>query len=70
MECRETLEAFQEYLKKYDSSLSEDPRTGILRRAGAKIKWQLLMKDTVARFRSELSGHSNALNMMMIMANV
>lgn len=70
MECRKTLEAFRDYLKKYDSSLSKDPRTGILRRAGAKIKWHLLTKDTVARFRSELAGHSNALNMMMITANV
>lgn len=42
---------------------------GFLRRAGNKIKWQLLAKDTVSRFRSEISGHSNALNMMMITAN-
>lgn len=69
-ECRKTLEAFQEYINKYDSSLSKDTRAGILRRAGAKIKWQLLAKDTVARFRSELAGHSNALNTMMITANV
>lgn len=69
-DCRKTLEAFQDYLKKYDSSLSKDSGTGILRRAGTKIKWQLLAKDTVSRFRSELAGHSNALNMMMITANV
>lgn len=69
-DCRKTLEAFQAYLKKYGSSLSKDPRSGILRRAGTKIKWQLLAKDTVSRFRSELAGHSNALNMMMITANV
>lgn len=69
-ECHKTLETFQEYLKKYDSCLSKDARTGILRRAGAKIKWQLLAKDTVARFRSELAGHSNALDMMMVTANV
>lgn len=69
-ECQKTLEAFQTYLTKYKSSLSQDPRTGILRRTGAKIKWQLLAKDTVARFRSELAGHSNALNMMMITVNV
>lgn len=69
-ECRKTLQAFQEYLKKYDAYLSKDTRTGILKRTGTKIKWQLLAKDTVARFRSELAGHSNALNMMMITANV
>lgn len=69
-ECRNTLEAFQTYLKKYEPSLSKDTRTGILRRAATKIKWQLLAKDTVSRFRSELAGHSNALNMMMITANV
>lgn len=70
LECRKTLENFQAYLKKYDSSLSKDTRKGILRRAGAKIKWQLLAKDTVTRFRSELAGHSNALTMMMTTANV
>lgn len=69
-DCRKTLEAFQAYLKNYDSSLAKDSRTGFLRRAGTKIKWQLLAKDTVSRFRSELAGHSNALNMMMITANV
>lgn len=69
-ESRKTLEAFRAYLKKYDPSLSKDTHTGILRRAGTKIKWHLLAKDTVSRFRSELTGHSNALNMMMITANV
>jgi hypothetical protein len=69
-ESRKTLEEFQAYLKKYEPSLSRDGHTGILRRAGSKIKWQLLAKDTVSRFRSELAGHSNALNMMMITANV
>lgn len=69
-ECRKTLQDFQAYLKKYDSSLSKDSCTGILKRAGTKIKWQLLANDTVSRFRSKLAGHSNALNMMMITANV
>jgi hypothetical protein len=69
-ECRKTLEDFRTYLKKYDSSLSKDSCTGILKRAGAKIKWQLLAKDTVSRFRSELAGHSNALNMIMTTADV
>lgn len=70
LNCRKTLENFQAFLKKYDSSLSKDTRKGTLRRAGAKIKWQLSAKDTVAKFRSELAGHSNALNMMMATANV
>lgn len=68
-DCRKTLETFRDYLKKYDSSLSTSAHEGFLRRAGNKIKWQLLAKDTVSRFRSELAGHSNALNMMMITAN-
>lgn len=69
-DCRKTLEAFRDYLKKYDSSLSQSAHKGILKRAGTKVKWQLLAKDTVSRYRSELAGHSNALNMMMITANV
>lgn len=68
--CQKTLENFQEYLKKYDSSLSADASEGILKRTGTKIKWQLLAKDTVSRFRSELTGHANALNMLMTTANV
>lgn len=69
-ECRKTLEAFHAYLKKYDSFLSKDSRAGVVKRAGMKIKWQLLAKDIVSRFRSELAGHSNALNMMMTTASV
>lgn len=69
-ESRKTLQAFQAHLEKYDSSLSKDSRAGIVKRAGMKIKWQLMAKDTVSRFRSELAGHSNALNMMMTTANV
>lgn len=69
-ECRKTLQDFLAHLEKYESSLSKDSRAGIVKRAGMKIKWQLLAKDTVSRFRSELAGHSNALNMMMTTANV
>lgn len=69
-ECRKTLEDFQAYLKKYDCSLSKDSHATIVKRTGMKIKWQLLTKDTVSRFRRELAVHSTALNIMMTTANV
>lgn len=75
-ECRKTLESFQSTLKKYDACLAEDPssqKKGVrldVRRAGMKVKWQLSEKKNVARFRSELSAHCNAINMMLITAQV
>ncbi|KAF3763114.1 hypothetical protein M406DRAFT_261991 [Cryphonectria parasitica EP155] len=69
-ECRKTLVLFQSNLKGYDASLSEHHSAKSVRRVGMKIKWQLFQKDTMAKFRSEISGHCNAINMMMITAQI
>ncbi|KAL1854486.1 hypothetical protein Daus18300_011407 [Diaporthe australafricana] len=69
-ECRKTLESFHSALKSYDASLAENHSVGGVRRIGMKIRWQLSQKETIARFRAEISGHCNAINMMMITAQI
>lgn len=69
-ECRTTLEAFQSYVNKYDTALSRGSRKATLKRARTKIKWQMLAKKDVARFRADLAGHWDSLHTMMLTASL
>jgi hypothetical protein len=38
--------------------------------AREKLKWALLQMDDLAKFRTEINGHSSAINMFLIAASV
>lgn len=69
-QCKESMESFLRKLKSYNSSLKEGGSGGRVRDAGMKIKWALKQKDEVARFRTEINGHSSTINMLLITASM
>lgn len=67
--CQHVLQAFQKRLQKYESSL-ESGRKFSATSVATKIKWQLVEKDTIVKFRNEINSHCNALGMLLATANM
>ena len=69
-QCRECIEAFLKKLQVYNQSLRTGGSGSKLRDVGMKAKWALTQSDHLAKFRTEINGHSSTINMMLITANM
>jgi hypothetical protein len=69
-QCKECIEAFLKKIKGYERSLRDAGSGNKLCDMGRKIKWALVQKGELARFRTEINGHSSAINMLLITANM
>lgn len=71
LDCRYPVEQFLKKVKKYDHSLAGGSKSNnIFRDSAMKIKWQLFLKEDIARFRAEITAHSSSINMLLVTANV
>jgi hypothetical protein len=69
-QCKTCIEAFLAKIKTHERTLCFG-RSGIRwKDAREKLKWALLQKDDLAKFRTEINGHSSAINMLLITASV
>lgn len=64
------MELFLRKVRTYNCSLREGGSGDRIRDAGKKIKWALTQKEEVARFRTEINGHSSTINMLLITAGM
>ena len=73
-QCKECIEGFLGGIKGYERSLRdggrEEGRLGKVCDIGRKVRWGLTQKGELARFRTEISGHSSVINMLLITANM
>ncbi|KAH9209390.1 hypothetical protein DL95DRAFT_526918 [Leptodontidium sp. 2 PMI_412] len=69
-QCKESMELFLRKVRTYNCSLREGGSGDRIRDAGKKIKWALTQKEEVARFRTEINGHSSTINMLLITAGI
>ncbi|MAD87605.1 MAG: hypothetical protein CL912_31995 [Deltaproteobacteria bacterium] len=69
-QCKECMVSFLRKLKSYNRSLREGGSGDRIRDTGKKIKWALTQKEEIARFRTEINGHSSTINMLLITASM
>ena len=73
-DCKRCVEKFVKQIKKYDGSLGEGARRsvigGVVRETTMKIRWQIVQKEELARFRAEVNAHSSSINMLLATASV
>ncbi|PVH79678.1 hypothetical protein DL98DRAFT_214990 [Cadophora sp. DSE1049] len=69
-QCKVSMELFLRKLRTYNCSLREGGSGDRIRDAAKKIKWALTQKEEVARFRTEINGHSSTINMLLITASI
>jgi hypothetical protein len=64
--CRDSVSEFTVRIKKYSGSLSAGGSGNILKDTARKIQWMTSQKDAeVAKFRAEVTGYSDSINMLL-----
>jgi hypothetical protein len=69
-DCRKALQTFSKKIKRYDAALGENGTKKLLHEVSMKIRWHIVEKEAVTKFRAETTAHANALNMLLATANV
>jgi hypothetical protein len=68
--CRELVRAFSTRIRKYQQSLGENEKPGLVKATGMKVRWCIGEKDAVDRFRVEIAATSGSLQMLLATASV
>ena len=64
--CRDSVAEFTARIKKYSRSLAAGGSGNILKDTARKIQWRASQKEAeIAKFRAELTGYSESINMLL-----
>lgn len=68
--CRLSLNAFLDKVRKYERCLSENGSGSLVKDSTRKIQWQISKKDVLEKLRAEVVGHCQSINMLIATAQV
>lgn len=69
-QCKSCIEAFLGRIKEYEGALKEGGSGNKFRDVKGKMSWALCGREHLVKFRTEINGHSSAINMLLITASV
>lgn len=64
-QCQRTIDAFWKKIQKYQPSLKAGGSGSRVRDGWMKIKWALLKKEDLVRFKMDLVGHTESIEMLL-----
>jgi Fungal N-terminal domain of STAND proteins len=65
-QCQNTIDTFWEKIKKYQPSLQARGSGSRVRDGWFKIKWALCKKDDLAKFKADLIGHTESIELLLV----
>jgi hypothetical protein len=65
-ECLRTIDGFLKKIEKYQPSLSGNSEGHRVRDAWMKVKWAVCRKEDVARFKADLVGHTESIQLLLM----
>lgn len=65
-QCQRTIDAFEEQIKKYQPSLRAEGSGNNVRDCWRKVKWVLCKKDDLAKFKADLMGHTESIELLLM----
>jgi hypothetical protein len=69
-QCKSCIESLLGKIKEYDATLRTGGSGNRLRDVKGKGGWALCGREHLVKFRTEINGHSSAINMLLITASV
>jgi len=64
-QCQRTIDAFWKKIEKYQPHLRAGGSGSRVRDGWMKIKWAVLMKEDLVRFKMDLVGHTESIEMLL-----
>lgn len=68
--CQVVLKDLAKRIQKYDHYRKENASKHVFVDVAMKIRWQISEKEAICKFRHAIASHANALNMLLVTANV
>ena len=65
-QCRRTIDGFLKKIEKYQPSLSGGGEGSRVRDAWMKVKWAVCRKEDVVRFKADLVGHTESIQLLLM----
>jgi hypothetical protein len=65
-QCQNTIDTFWEKIKNYQSSLRTGGSNSRVRDGWFKIKWALCQKDDLVKFKADLMGHTESIELLLM----
>jgi hypothetical protein len=66
IKCRDAVEKFTVRIRRYGQSLATGGSGNVIKDAARKIQWRASQKSAdIAKFRAEVTGYSNSINMLL-----
>jgi hypothetical protein len=69
-QCKSCIETFLGRIKEYERALREGGSGNKFRDVKGKMSWALCGREHLVKFKTEINGHSSAINMLLITASV
>jgi hypothetical protein len=69
-QCKSCIEEFLRKIKEYEGALRDGGSGNKFRDVKGKISWVLCGREHLVKFRTEIHGHSSAINMLLITASM
>lgn len=64
-QCQRTIDAFWEKIKKYQTSLSIGGSGSRVKDTWRKVKWAIVKKEDLVRFKADLMGHTESIELLL-----
>lgn len=64
-QCQRTIDAFWEKIQKYEPSLRKGGSGSRAKDAWRKVKWAVCKKEDVVKFKADLVGHTESIELLL-----
>lgn len=64
-QCQSTIDGFWRKVQKYQPHFNSAESSLSVKRGWMKIRWALCRKDDLLRFKADISGHTQAINLLL-----
>lgn len=64
-QCWRTIEGFWEKVKKYQPSLAHGGSGDMMKDGWRKVKWAVCKKEDLVRFKADLMGHAESIELLL-----
>jgi hypothetical protein len=64
-QCRRSIDEFWEKTKKYQASLTNTGSGSKIKNGRMKIKWAVCKKGDLAKFKADLVGHTESIQLLL-----
>jgi hypothetical protein len=69
-QCRRTIDAFWEKIRKYQPNLGDEGSGSAIKDGWSKVKWAVCKKEDIARFKADLMGHTESIDLLLTIVHM